>query len=220
MTTNNTQSANAAPSTPDPIQAAAMECATPVCVQYIEPPESAEAWKQIRRGVAAIIATAMRELVADETKILSSAVKELQIDRATVIRDRDRLEADNARLRERVAELEELVSDLNGSYDGGRLDMIADWHDARLKREGRDADLKSGRSDGAVIRATIGHIRELESQLAAARRDAERLDWLDDNMSCVGGGAGATYSFKTPADVECGMLRAAIDAAMQREGGK
>jgi hypothetical protein len=71
-----------------------------------------------------------------------------------------------------------------------------------------------------VIRATIGHIRELESQLAAARRDAERLDWLDDNMSCVGGGAGATYSFKTPADVECGMLRAAIDAAMQREGGK
>lgn len=47
-----------------------------------------------------------------------------------------------------------------------------------------------------------------------AMNDKERLDWLDENMHYVGGGDGGTYSFKTPADVECGLLRVAIDAAM------
>lgn len=80
--------------------------------------------------------------------------------------------------------------------------------------------------------------RTLETELAAAKLDAEdqakwalrylaraekaeadtaRLDWLDENMDYSGGGSGGTYTFFTPADVECGMLRDAIDAAMKED---
>ena len=48
-----------------------------------------------------------------------------------------------------------------------------------------------------------------------AEADTARLDWLDENMGYSGGGSGGTYTFFTPADVECGMLRDAIDAAMK-----
>ena len=48
-----------------------------------------------------------------------------------------------------------------------------------------------------------------------AEADIARLDWLDENMGYSGGGSGGTYTFFTPADVECGMLRDAIDAAMK-----
>jgi hypothetical protein len=53
-----------------------------------------------------------------------------------------------------------------------------------------------------------------------AEADTARLDWLDENMDYSGGGSGGTYSFFTPADVECGMLRYAIDAAMTKEASK
>lgn len=60
---------------------------------------------------------------------------------------------------------------------------------------------------------------ELRSRAERAEADTERLDWLDENMCYNGGGSGGTYTFFTPADVERGMLRDAIDAAM-KEGNK
>lgn len=58
-----------------------------------------------------------------------------------------------------------------------------------------------------------GFACQLEQENAELRADSGRLDWLDENMSYVGGGDGGTYSFRTPADVESGLLREAIDAA-------
>ena len=55
------------------------------------------------------------------------------------------------------------------------------------------------------------------AELVALRKDKERLDWLDENMSYHGGGSGGTYSFSTPADVESGLLRVAIDAAIAKQ---
>jgi hypothetical protein len=54
-----------------------------------------------------------------------------------------------------------------------------------------------------------------QSRAEKAEADTARLDWLDENMGYNGGGSGGTYTFFTPADVECGMLRDAIDAAMK-----
>ena len=86
----------------------------------------------------------------------------------------------------------------------------------------------------------LNEARELETELAAAKLDAEdqakwalrylaraekaeadtaRIDWLEENMDYIGGGSGGTYTFFTPADVECGMLRDAIDAA-RKEASK
>lgn len=56
---------------------------------------------------------------------------------------------------------------------------------------------------------------ELRFRAEKAEADTARLDWLDENMDYTGGGSGGTYTFFTPADVECGMLRDAIDAAMK-----
>lgn len=62
-------------------------------------------------------------------------------------------------------------------------------------------------------------IRTVLASLESARADSKRLDWIDDNCTYVGGGNGGTYSFTTPADVETGMIRAAIDrAATSAEG--
>lgn len=57
----------------------------------------------------------------------------------------------------------------------------------------------------------------LIARLEKAETDTARLDWLDENMDYSGGGSGGMYSFFTPADVECGMLRYAIDAAMKSD---
>lgn len=60
-------------------------------------------------------------------------------------------------------------------------------------------------------------LRQVRAENAALREDKARLDWLEDNCACRGGGSGATYSFRTPADVEHGLLRAAIDAARKED---
>lgn len=62
-----------------------------------------------------------------------------------------------------------------------------------------------------ALRAEIQSERTANAELL---RDKARLDWLDENMGYTGGGNGGYYSFFSPADLECGMLRAAIDAAM------
>lgn len=64
--------------------------------------------------------------------------------------------------------LDELNSQLLGGYAGGtRLDMLADWHDHRLKQEGRAADLKDPMRPGALIRGTMGYVTKLEQRIAA-----------------------------------------------------
>lgn len=75
---------------------------------------------------------------------------------------------------------------------------------------------------GVAIGDAVRLLRELFVMTARAEKaeaDTARLDWLDENMGYSGGGSGGTYTFFTPADVECGMLRDAIDAAM-KEGSK
>ena len=66
-------------------------------------------------------------------------------------------------------------------------------------------------------RARYGHVCPVCTSTRAEKAEADtaRLDWLDENMGYSGGGSGGTYTFFTPADVECGMLRDAIDAAMK-----
>lgn len=54
-----------------------------------------------------------------------------------------------------------------------------------------------------------------QSRAEKAKADTERIDWLEENMDYSGWGSGGTYTFSIPADVECGMLRAAVDAAMK-----
>jgi hypothetical protein len=79
------------------------------------------------------------------------------------------------------------------------------------------------RSYGCELRDPYGTIWEQAAKDGAraekAEADTARLDWLDENMDYSGGGSGGTYTFFTPVDVECGMLRDAIDAAM-KEGIK
>ena len=58
----------------------------------------------------------------------------------------------------------------------------------------------------------IDCITELEAQLEAAKKDAERLDWIIDNASSAGGGNGFTLKVFVPVDCEC--VRTAIDAAI------
>jgi len=60
-------------------------------------------------------------------------------------------------------------------------------------------------------------MKKSDSALVGGRTDTERLDWIEENASYKGGGSGGTYSFFSPADVECGMLREAIDQAMSHD---
>lgn len=50
-----------------------------------------------------------------------------------------------------------------------------------------------------------------------AERDSKRLDWLAENSTYVGGGNGGTYTWHTPADLELGLFRQEIDAAMRSQ---
>ena len=71
---------------------------------------------------------------------------------------------------------------------------------------------------GVAIGDALRLLREhaaITARAEEAEADTARLDWLDENMGYSGGGSGGTYTFFTPADVECGMLRDAIDAAMK-----
>jgi hypothetical protein len=171
MTSNTTPSAEAAPSTPDPIQAAAMECANVILAHGYS--------GRFGDSVKMITERHMRELVAREQLKDIHAVADLR--------------EDNARLRERVAGLEGEVK-----YRG---EMSDSW---RKSYESLFAEMVS-----------------INIQLAAARRDAERLDWLDKNSAdwwqdedehgyFVGCDPSKVFSGPT--------FRAAIDAAMKEDG--
>jgi hypothetical protein len=68
-----------------------------------------------------------------------------------------------------------------------------------------------------IIERQEPRCNEANARAEKAEADIARLDWLDENMGYSGGGSGGTYTFFTPADVECGMLRDAIDAAMKED---
>lgn len=65
------------------------------------------------------------------------------------------------------------------------------------------------------LTAALDRERVAGERVKELEMDAERIDWLDENMGYSGGGNGGYYSFFSPADLESGMLRAAIDAAMK-----
>lgn len=100
----------------------------------------------------------------------------------------DALEALNATMHERISGL---VADI-AKYAGEVQEL---------------ADIIIG---GQCVPAPFSEVKRCALEM---REDKARLDWLEDNVTSVGGGCGALYSFKTPADVESGMLRTAIDAA-------
>ena len=85
------------------------------------------------------------------------------------------------------------------------------------KHEGRQM-LVPGAAN--AIRDLLAHIKTLEAKLEAAKRDSERLDWLDRHCSFV-----ADYEFKI-GPYKVGQLRQMADdglaqsAAKASEGGK
>jgi hypothetical protein len=173
-------------STPDPIHAAAMECALKLLQDVRDlwydrrPNDSA---KTLERNFVGKIATAMRELVAEK-------------------------DAENARLRERVAELDAK----NMAYHKACI-----YLDKFVPFFGVD---------------NCERIKSVATQLTAARRDAERLDWLstrvympDDHPQrgialIMGTDVVPHGGFSLEAENYREIARAAIDAAMQREDGK
>ncbi len=62
-------------------------------------------------------------------------------------------------------------------------------------------------------------LRKHRTELVELRRDAERLDWIDDNYTGHGGGTEFNLRLHLPCDIEDGGLRHAIDAAMAKEKG-
>lgn len=89
-----------------------------------------------------------------------------------------------------------------GTTDANKFETALDR--ALAKNRALEQELAATKT---LLEAQLKFLREL-------RADRDRLDWLDENCVYTGGGHGGTYSFSTPLDVECGMLRAAIDAAM------
>lgn len=78
-----------------------------------------------------------------------------------------------------------------------------------------DCGAKTAADDGfdAAHTALEATHASAAAELAELLEDKARLDWLDEHMTYFGDGSGGTYSFRTPADVESGLLRVAIDAA-------
>lgn len=50
-----------------------------------------------------------------------------------------------------------------------------------------------------------------------AQVDAERIEWLAEHCTYVGGGSGGTYSFKVPIDSE--SFYDGLDAAIEKSKG-
>lgn len=80
--------------------------------------------------------------------------------------------------------------------------------DIKALREALDAD-HAAYPHIATFNAPKSTIRALLSELDAARKDAERLDWLDAEVS---GDPGGRRILCLP-----GALRSAIDAAMKEQ---
>ena len=97
------------------------------------------------------------------------------------------------------------------------LEIIDHWK-ARVKKTEAALDVMTTELGKMFLSAAERADRNVELRRRAEKAEADiaRLDWLDENMGYSGGGSGGTYTFFTPADVECGMLRDAIDAAMKK----
>jgi hypothetical protein len=196
------------PNTPDPIQAAAMECRRKM---YAANENNMDGGLS-ETDIDAIIATAMRELVAREQLKDIHAIADLREELADAkellreIRDNEVLprdEADkflrdhqpsvlsllkieNTRLRERVAELEK---DNETLRRGAKIAFDQEDHAEKC-------------------------VESLETQLAAARRDARWLDWLEQFKAFAGVEEWKLFQL----DLCTKKYRAAIDAAMKEDG--
>jgi hypothetical protein len=87
-----------------------------------------------------------------------------------------------------------------------------------IMREGLSTEEATQEAAKLLISAFEEQIQKMVDARVAA--DTARLDWLDENVTHTGGGRGGRYTFFTPADCELGMLRDAIDAAMNKEASK
>jgi hypothetical protein len=67
----------------------------------------------------------------------------------------------------------------------------------------------------SVIKLQLDQITQLQAEVEAHRKDAERLDWIIDNASSREGGNGFTLQVFVPVDCEC--VRTAIDTAIAKD---
>jgi hypothetical protein len=105
------------------------------------------------------------------------------------------------------------------SFNHANREVLRITHDGHMIcGEGLSVNAATQEAAKLLIASFEQEIQKMVDARIAA--DTARLDWLDENMNYSGGGSGGTYSFFTPADVECGMLRYAIDAAMTKEASK
>jgi hypothetical protein len=132
-----------------------------------------------------------RDDYAEDLKIEAGLVEEARAERDA--------------LRERVAELEKYQNTVIGLLWSGKLD---------------------GLTCGEITAEAEKVKSQLEAAHAAARRDAERLDWLEASLYTLWA-SGLRCGESPPVEIsakagrfEADSIRAAIDAAMQREAGK
>lgn len=118
--------------------------------------------------------------------------------------ERDQLRAQLAAAHSVIARWKEFIDECAVAEDRSNLD--GDSAEVVLQQV----------NDGAEEMLKLSP-EKVADALAAAQEDVARIDWLDENMGHNGGGKGSRYWFDTPADVECGMLRVAIDAARAKD---
>jgi hypothetical protein len=66
-----------------------------------------------------------------------------------------------------------------------------------------------------TLKTQAAQITQLQAEVEALRKDAERLDWIIENASSRGGGNGFTLQVFVPVDCEC--VRTAIDTAIAKD---
>lgn len=111
------------------------------------------------------------------------------------------------RMNREIGEMRVLIQPLYDELDAALAQV------ATLREAAQDFCDKVDCGEARSIRSYAKFKAALSATHNAKHPDTERIDWLDEYMSHHGGGNGGVYSFRTPADVECGMLREAIDAA-------
>lgn len=93
-------------------------------------------------------------------------------------------------------------------------DRKACWEE--FKVQGRRLDQLKAENEALRDGANFRAIQSLRADCEALRKDAERLDWIDDNYTGHGGGTEFNLRLHLPCDIEEGGLRHAIDAAMEK----
>ena len=109
---------------------------------------------------------------------------------------------ENNELRKAKLRITELESKLTGLEASNRA-----LFEANKSLEAQLADAKQVANDCRIVADNA------IAEALAAKKDAERLDWIIDNASSAGGGDGFTLKVFVPVDCEC--VRTAIDTVIQ-----